>query len=166
MALFLAIPVLGGLVVLQSAVVGQIHLLGGSADLVLLALVAWAVQERVTTTWHWAVIGGLMAGIASALPFGTVLFGYLLATGLAIVLRRWVWQAPLLAMLAATFLGTIITQLIAVIALRTTGTAIPLLQSFNLVTLPSGIINLLLAIPMYAVIGDLADWLYPEVIEI
>ena len=166
MALFLAIPILGGLVVLQSAIVGQIHLLSGSADLVLLALVAWAVQERVKTTWHWAVIGGLMVGVATALPFGSVLLGYLLATGLAIVLRRWVWQAPLIAMLAATFLGTVITQLIAVFALRTTGAPIPLLQSFNLVTLPSGIINLLLAIPVYAVIGDLAAWLYPEVIEI
>jgi hypothetical protein len=40
-------------------IASRIPLLHGSADLILLALVAWALQKRVNTAWQWALIGGL-----------------------------------------------------------------------------------------------------------
>jgi len=166
MAVFLAIPLLGLLVILQSAILSQVRLLNGTVDLVLLVLVAWSVQERVKTAWHWAVIGGLLISLASALPLSASLAGYLLATGGALVLRRALWQRPLLAMVTATFLGTLITHAVTVAALRLTGTPIPLEQAINIITLPSALLNLLLAIPVYAWIGDLANWLYPQEIEL
>ena len=166
MAVFLAIPLLGLLVILQSAILSQVRLLNGTVDLVLLVLVAWSVQERVKTAWHWAVIGGLLISLASALPLSASLAGYLLATGGALVLRRALWQRPLLAMVTATFLGTLITHAVTVAALQLTGTPIPLEQAINTITLPSALLNLLLAIPVYAWIGDLANWLYPQEIEL
>ena len=166
MAVFLAIPLLGLLVILQSAILSQVRLLNGTVDLVLLVLVAWSVQERVKTAWHWAVIGGLLISLASALPLSASLAGYLLTTGGALVLRRALWQRPLLAMVTATFLGTLITHAVTVAALQLTGTPIPLEQAINIITLPSALLNLLLAIPVYAWIGDLANWLYPQEIEL
>jgi hypothetical protein len=49
--------------------------------------------------------------------------------------------------------------------LRITGTSLPFLNALNLVTLPSVVLNLLLAIPVYAIISDLAKWIYPEQLE-
>ena len=69
-------------------------------------------------------------------------------------------------MITATFLGTLITQAISVAALVINGTPIPLLEAFYMITIPSAMLNLLLAVPVYALIGDLASWLYPETIEI
>ena len=69
-------------------------------------------------------------------------------------------------MLAATFFGTLITHALTVFNLRLNETAIPILESFNIITLPSILLNLLVAVPMYALIGDLANWLYPEEIEL
>jgi len=166
MAVFIAFPILGLLVILQSAIVAQVPLLHGSADLILLALIAWGVQPRVTTSWHWTVIAAFLLSIVTALPLVTVLLAYLLVTGLTRVLRGRIWQWPLLVMLTVTFLGTLIIQLLTIVTLRITGTTIPLGASFNLITLPSALLNLLLAIPMYALIGDLASWIYPEEIEI
>jgi rod shape-determining protein MreD len=166
MPVLLAIPILGLLVILQSALASRVQLLQGTADLVLLALVAWAVQERVKTSWHWAVIAGLMMGVASALPLGAALAGYLAATGLALAFRRLIWQVPLLAMITGTFLGTVLTHAIDVAALRFNGSEIPWMQAFNLVTLPSALLNLLLAVPMYALLGDLSKAVYPEELEI
>lgn len=166
MAIIIAIPILSMLVILQSAIVSQVPLIHGTADLVLLALIAWAVQQRVTTAWYWSAIGGLLVSIASAMPPGTVLIGYLLATGVALALRQRVWEVPFLAMLTATFVGTLITQAIAIFTLNFSGTPIPWNQALNLITLPSALLNLALAIPMFALIGDLANWLYPEEIEI
>lgn len=165
MAILIAIPILGLLVIVQSAILSQIALLHGTADLVLLALVAWSVQDRVKTAWHWAVIAALLVGLVTALPIVATLLGYLAVTGMALVLRRVFWQRPLFAMIAATFAGTVILHTISILALRGLGTPLPLVESFNQITLPSALLNLLLAIPIYGVFGDLANWLYPIEIE-
>jgi len=60
----------------------------------------------------------------------------------------------------------VLAELIAVIALRVAGTPLPFWEAINLVTLPSVLLNLVLAVPFYAVFGDLAYYLYPEEIEV
>lgn len=166
MAILIAIPLLSALLVLQSAIISHITLLHGSADLLLLAVIAWALQKRVDSAWYWSIIAGLMISFVSALPFGVALIGYPLITGLALLLRHRVWQVPILAMFLATFSGTVLIQALALFALRLSGDPLPILQAFNLITLPSILLNLLLAIPAYALLGDLAGWLYPEELEV
>ena len=158
----IAIPILGGLMILQTSLISRFPLLRGTSDLVLLAIIAWALQKRVQTAWQWSVIGGLMFSLASALPAGVILLGYGLSTWLALGLRKQVWQVPLLAMFTTTFAGSLITHLVSYIALIISGDPLPALEAFNLITLPSILLNLILAIPIYALIGDLARWLYPE----
>ncbi len=166
LATLLAIPVLGALVIFQSAVISRISLLQGTADLVLLALIAWALQPQVHTAWRWTLIGGVLVNLLSGLPLGIPLLGYLTATGLALVLRKRVWQVPMLAMLVATVVGTLLSLTISWTALRITGVPLPVFQSFYLVVLPSILLNLLLALPFYTLAGDLAKWLYPQDLEI
>lgn len=165
-ALLVAIPLLGLLVMLQSAIVSQMPLIHGTADLVLLALLAWAVQERVTTAWLWTLLGGLLVTMVSALPLGVVLLGYLISTGFALIIKRRLWQIPLLAMMVTTIIGTLVTHSMAVLSLQTSGSAFQWQEGLHLVTLPSVLLNLLFAIPIYAVFSDLAKWIYPPQIEI
>jgi len=162
----MAIPILGGLLMLQSAVISRIPLLHGTADLVLLAVVAWALQERVETGWHWAILAGLLVGFISALPLVAALAGYLMTVGIVLLLRRRVWQAPILAMFVATVLGTLLMHGISFVSLRLLGTPLPWRESLNLITIPSLLLNLVLAIPIYALLSDLANWLYPEELEV
>lgn len=166
MATLLAIPILSGLMILQASLVSRIPLLQGTADLLLLAIIAWALQKRVQTAWQWCIIGGLIFGLVSELPLLVPLIGYGLATGLALYLRRRVWQTPILAMFVTTFFGTIITLSVALIALRLANIQIPVPEAINLVFFPSLLINLVLGIPVYALIGDLAKWLYPDELEV
>ena len=166
MTILAAIPVLGILIILQSTIASRIPLLHGTADLVLLALVAWAVQERVRTTWQWGLVGGLMVSLVSALSWLVAVPAYLVSAGLARLLRRQLWQMPVLAMFASVFLGTLIIHGVTFLYLRTNGTLIPVWEAFNLITIPSALLNLLLALPMYALFTDLANRLYPEDIEI
>jgi rod shape-determining protein MreD len=166
MAVLIAFPILAGLVVLQSAVLSQFPLLHGTTDLVFLALAAWASQKRVRSAWLWGVIGGIMMGYVSAIPLGVILAGYLLSIALAVLLKQRVWQSPLLAMLIVVFFGTLIIHLLSIAALRIVQAPLSLAEAINLVTLPSVLLNLLLAIPFYALFSDLAKWLYPEELEI
>lgn len=166
MATLIAIPILGLLLILQSAIVSRIPLLHGTADLVLLALVAWAVQERVRTAWQWGIIGGLLVSMVSAVPILVIMAGYLLTIVVAVLLRQRIWGVRLLGMFTATFLGTLITHALTIAALQFNGTPIPWAAALNTITLPSALLNLILVVPMYALIGDLANWIYPEEIEI
>jgi hypothetical protein len=165
MTVLLAFPILGILLVLQSAIFSQIPLLQGTTDLVLLALVAWSLQRRVQTAWQWGIIGGLLVGFVSAVPFFVFIVGYLMAVGFSLLLRQRIWQVPLLAMFIATFFGTLVVQLVTLVTLRVSGTALPIGASINLIILPSILLNLLLALPFFTIFSDLANFLYPEELE-
>ena len=140
-------------------------LLNGTADLILLFIIAWALQDRVESTWQWSFIGGVFASLYTALPFGTYLVGYFLTASVARLLKRRVWKAPFLAMLAATFIGTVIVHSVSLIARLSTGVNIPVLTALNVILLPGLLLNLLLAIPVFSIMRDMATWLYPEELE-
>jgi len=162
----LAIPLFIVLAIFQSAVVSRLPLLQGTVDLILLVVIAWALQERVRTAWQWALVAGLVVGYLSALNMVIPLIGYLLVTGVALLLRQRVWQVPILAMLAVTFLGSLIINLMTAIYLNIIGSPYPLLDTLNLIILPSTILNLILAIPIYALVKDFSEWMYPEEIDL
>ncbi len=139
-----------------------LKLLNGSADLVLLILAAWALQEQVKRAWLWGIIGGLMVGLVSGVPWYVYLAGYLTIVGIARLLTRRVWQAPLLAMFTVTLIGTLVLQMSTYLILTLSQIQIPLGDLFAKIVLPSLLLNLILAIPVYALIRNLALRIYPE----
>jgi hypothetical protein len=161
----LGILLLGMAIVLQTAVVSQITLLHGPADLILLVLLGWILHTRVEGKWQWGLIAGFLVGIASALPLWLPIGAYLLVTGLAYLLQTRVWQVPIMSLYVTTIAGTFIVQGISFLYLVVTGTPLAFSESLNLIILPSVILNSLLALPVYAVIGEVANWVYPPEIE-
>lgn len=166
MVTLFAIPLFGILAIFQSAVVSRLPLLHGTADLLLIVVIAWALQERVRTAWQWALIAGIIIGYASELNWLIPIIGYFAVTGLALLIRRRIWQVPILAMLGVTLAGTLLVNVMTALLLSIAGTPLPLIETLNLIILPSVILNLLLAIPIFALVKDLAEWLYPEKIEL
>lgn len=156
-----AVPVILLAVILQSAVISRVYLLSGIADLPLVMLAAWALQEEVDSAWHWAAATGLLVGFISGISWFVPLVGYIALVLLAQIFQRRVWQAPLLAMFSITFLGTIIVSMLSLAVLRVAGVPLPISDVLGLLTLPSVLLNMLLAIPVYAVMRDLARWVYP-----
>ena len=157
----IAFPLLGLAVILQSSAVSQVKLLSGYADLPLVLVAAWALQERVESAWHWGALTCLFVGYISSLPFPVVLIGYFGVLLLARLLQRRVWQAPLLAMFSVVFLGTLFFHLLSFLVLRFLGTPFAFGDVIGLITLPSLLLNMLLAIPMYAFMRDVSYWVYP-----
>lgn len=158
----IAFPVLGLTVILQSAIISQVKLLSGYGDLPLVLLAAWALQERVRSAWHWAIVVFVMIGYISSMPWPVLVSGYLAVVYMAQILQRRVWQAPLLAMFSVTFVGTLFMQLLSFAVLRLLGTPFSFGEAAGLVTLPSLLLNMLFAIPVYAIMRDLARWVYPS----
>jgi rod shape-determining protein MreD len=158
----IAVPVILLSVILQSAVISRVYLLSGFADLPLVVLAAWALQEEVDSAWHWAVAAGLLVGFVSGISWIVPALGYIAVVALAQIFQRRVWQAPLLAMFSITFLGTIIVSVLSLIVLRFAGVPLPIDDALGLLTLPGILLNMLLAIPVYTVMRDLARWVYPS----
>src|SRR5512142_3506551 len=139
--IILAVPILALVLMLQSVVVSSLPLLSGFADLMLLVLVAWALQERVKSAWIWTTIGAAMVAFVSAAPWYATVGGYLVVTAMVRLLRRRVWQTPILVMFVVTFFGSLISQGITMAVLIVQGTPLPIFDSLNLVILPGTLLN-------------------------
>lgn len=166
MSILLALPILGIALMVQTGIISRINLLSGSADLILAILVTWSIQERVKTAWHWAVIGGVMVGYISGLPWFIPLSGYLIVVGIGRLLHRRVWQAVLLETFAIIFFGTFGIQFLHVGYLVIMGGSFRLGDVISLIILPSTLLNLILVIPVYFLIKNFALWLYPVEVNV
>jgi rod shape-determining protein MreD len=165
-AYLISLPVLVAALMLQLAIFSQLPLLYGPTDLVLLVLIAWAIQERSRNAWFWAFLGGSLVSIISALPFGAPLVIYLVVVlGIRLVNRR-ILEFPILGMLIFTIVGTFFQHFSEIVVLFVDGRALPFSQSIVLVTLPSVLLNLLFSLPIYALVTDLARWVYPVEVQI
>lgn len=152
--------------ILQTTIFSQTRLVSGTADIILLFLAAWSLQEQVKNSWVWTVISGVLVSLVSAMPFFTPLIGYLGVVGISKGLQRRVWRTPLLAMLIVVLVGTFFQQTVYVLALIITGAPISWLESLDRVILPSALLNLIFSLPIYAIAKDLAGRISPQEVEV
>ena len=162
MSVLLSLPTLGIIAVLQSAVVSRLPLIKGTADLMLVLLVAIALQKTVTTAWQWSVVGGLLIDFVSGLPFGVFTISYLLATGLALLIRDRIWRFSFLMQLLVVLFGTLISHILAFIILFIQGGSLALGDVLQVVTLPSIILNFMLSFPVYILVQDVIGQFAPQ----
>ena len=156
----IAIPVLLLAVMLQVSAGSHIKLMMGSVDLLLVILVAWGLQN-VSDGWLWAVLGGLMLSLVSAMPFPSLLLMYIGVMMVARWFQHRMWQSPYLIMLLVTFITSWLVLAGNYLVLVLQGIELNWLTSFQQVMVPSVLLNLLIAFPAFALMRDLAEWLYP-----
>lgn len=166
MGTLLAFPIIFILLVLQTTLFSQVTLLHGSVDLVLLWVAAWSLQKQVTSAWFWTILAAIAVAYISAIPWYVPVICYPFITIIAKWINKRVWQSPLLMMFLVTIISSIVSNGLSYVALALSGVAIPLKTGLVQVMIPSVLINLLLALPVFAIARDTAQWVYPlEVVE-
>jgi len=161
MSVILSIPVLSFITVLQSAVISKLPLNRGTADLMLVVIVAITLQKSVKTAWQWSIVGGLLIDSFSGLPFGLFTTSYLITTGIAFLLRERVWQYSFLMQLLVVLSGTIIVHSLSMLVIFLQGSSLHLTTVLQAVTLPSIILNFMLSLPVFIIIQDIVQQLNP-----
>ncbi|GAB4470547.1 MAG: hypothetical protein Kow0088_03470 [Anaerolineales bacterium] len=161
MATLLAFLVFIPLLMLQIGVISSLPLIQGYPDLILLAILAWSLKPGVRTAWQWGLLGGLLMTVVSALPVGVYFAAYLLSVAMASIVRKIVWRIPFLMMLVMTILCTLLTNVLSYAFLQLIGRDLSFEFAFRAIIVPSVLYNLLLALPIYALIGELSRWVYP-----
>lgn len=152
-------------VIFQSSLLSRITLLNGTVDLILLIVAAWTLREQVEDEWVIALVAGLLVGFVSAIAIWVPIATYLSVAGFATYIKRRIWQIPLLALFTVIAAGTVISHLLSFLALILSGLSISFFETVNLILLPGLLLNLLLAIPVNGVIGEITGWLYPQALE-
>ncbi len=166
MGTLLAFPIIFILLVLQTTLFSQVTLLHGSVDLVLLWVAAWSLQKQVTSAWFWTILAAIAVAYISAIPWYVPVICYPFITIIEKWINKRVWQSPLLMMFLVTIISSIVSNGLSYVALALSGVAIPLKTGLVQVMIPSVLINLLLALPVFAIARDTAQWVYPlEVVE-
>lgn len=155
MSVLLSIPILSIIAILQSAVVSRMLINQGTADLMMVVLIAYTLQRSVTTAWQWGAVAGILADFFSGLPFGIYTISYLAIVGMGVLIRERVWRFSFLIQLLLVLIGTGITHGAALLILFFQGVTPPLSQVISLVTLPSLVLNFMLSLPVYLLTQDI-----------
>jgi hypothetical protein len=165
MSTILSIPIFLIALMLQMGVIRNFPPLIGSGDLIMLVIASWSLQERVKYPWNWSIIGGVLVALVTKMPFFVPIISYLFLTGLTKLLLNRIWQIPVLALFLMVSIGSVLQPGLALVVFQLSGNPLPLVESLGQVIFPSFFINLLLALPVYILITDLAKWIFPREIE-
>lgn len=155
MRTLLAVLLLLGATLLQVTLLPRIRMLQGSVDLVLLVLLTWMLQEDNRPDWRLGLVAGVMMGYASALPDIVLIAGYTLAALLCQLLHRRIWQVRMLTLLTSLILGTLTIHIITLGYLWLSDNPMSAGEALNFITLPTLLLNLILLLPVNALISEL-----------
>ena len=162
MAQLISIPVILLLLRLQMTVASKFTILNGFADLLIIWLSAWVVLTKIKHSWLWFLIGAISISLVSAAPWYANVIGYLSILAIGLTIKRRLWQSPLLSFFLVLISGSIIYYLLILLSIRFTGTIIGFMDGISKIILPSILLNLIVATPLYLLARDMSIWLYPQ----
>ncbi|HBO34903.1 MAG TPA: hypothetical protein DD636_09285 [Anaerolineaceae bacterium] len=150
---------------LQMSVFSQWKILSGSADIVLLFVVAWCLQDRSKRLWLLVILMAGLAGSVSALPVYIPFVVYLIVYRVSRLVQSRLMQSPLLGMLVLTFAATLLQVALNIVYLFITRVDLNFTDALVEVALPSVLLNMLLAIPVHAIVREIALYAFPKGVE-
>ncbi|MEJ2756952.1 MAG: hypothetical protein P8046_00590 [Anaerolineales bacterium] len=137
-----------------------------AADLMMLVLLSWIMHVTESAQLRWALVVGLLVGVSSALPFWLPVIGYFVLAGAVTFVQRQMWQVPIWLLLISTFVGSFLINGIDSVYLWISGVPLDLVEFLNIVILPTLVLNMLMALPVYGLVGEVAKKVYPREVEL
>lgn len=148
-SLYVGLPMLVLLVVLQASLLPYLQLGGVAPQLAVLAAISWGLQRGAAEGMVWAFFAGMMLDAFSYTPQGTTAISLMLAILAVTRLQQLLPENPVLLPVLLTGLTFAVYQLLSLIVLWLTG------HTFSW----SNITLLLPAIVLHGLLGLPAAWL-------
>jgi rod shape-determining protein MreD len=142
--IYLVVPLLVVVAILQTTLVPHLAIWGIFANLPLLVVVSWSLLRGPREGMIWGFVAGLAVDLFSGAPLGAstlalIAVGALAGLGAATVFRAHI-ALPLLAM----FLATIVYDLLFLLVVGISGYPVAWLESLYRLILPSAVLNAVL----------------------
>lgn len=161
MTYLIGIPAFAILAILQSSLVSHLRLIEGRPDLVMLAVVAWALTGRGREAMILGFAGGLFLDVFSAVPLGVSAAALVIVAVIASYSEGQFWGINPIMQLAAVLVGSVVYNSVIIFTLVATGQPLDLQLALGRIVLPSLFVNLILALPMVQLTEGLHNWLHP-----
>lgn len=116
--LYLAIPLMAVIAVLQSTVLPRIPIFGIVPQLWLVATLAWTLLHGIRDGLIWALVGGILIDLFSASPLGTTALALMAAVAVVTLVQRSLPQNRTLIPILLTILGTFVFWFVYLLLLR------------------------------------------------
>jgi len=157
----IGIPTIALLAILQTSLVSHLRLLEGRPDLVLLAVVAWALTGRGQEAMILGFAGGLFLDAFSAVPLGVSSAALVIVAAIASYSEGQFWGINPIMQLAAVLVGSGVYYLVIILTLFAIGQPLDLQLALGRIVLPGVFVNLLLALPTVQLAEGLDNLLHP-----
>lgn len=162
MGYLIGIPFLAALAVVQSSLLSHLRFLDGRPDLILLAVVGWALTGRSLEALFWGFVGGLFLDLLSEIPVGVTSGVMVLVAVVITVSEGRFWGAHPLLRLAAVLVASVLLHGISFGSLILSGRPFDFNLAFSRIMLPSIFLNVLLALPAVEVAESVEGFLFPS----
>ncbi len=149
--------------ILQVGIISDIHLIQGTADLVLLIYIAWSINKRTKNNLELALIAGMLMSFVTAIPYYIVIPAYVAVFFLNRVIILKFFDISILKTAISILISTLgYLGLSYVYLWIMKGTTISIQDAFGMVIVPSMLLNIAFSLPVFAVMREVIAILYPE----
>jgi rod shape-determining protein MreD len=142
--IYLVVPLLAVIALIQSTIVPHLSIWGVFADLPLLVVVSWGLLAGPREGILWGFIAGFAVDLFSGAPFGAATLAMMTVGFLSGLGETAVFRAQLALPLLIAFLATLLYDLIFLLIVRMSGTTVAWVDSLFRLILPSAILNVVL----------------------
>ena len=144
MTIYLVVPLLAVVAILQSTLVSHFRIWGVFADLPLLIVVSWGVLRGPREGLIWGFVAGLMLDLYSGAPFGAATFGLMAVGFLSGLGKSAVFRSQIALPMLTVLLATVIYDIIFLIVVWISGYPVAWLDSLFRLVFPSAVLNTVL----------------------
>ena len=124
----------------------------GQLNLVMLLALAWSIRSDLTSGFIWALVGGILLDLYSAIPIGASSAALMIIVYAANGAARQLYRMRIVTLLAMTLLATLFLQVYTYCALLLLGLSYDIPMMIRLVYMPTLLYNLAGALPIYAIV--------------
>jgi rod shape-determining protein MreD len=118
LTIYIAVPLMLLLVVLQAAVLPRFPVLGVAPQLLLLVVLAWTLLHGLAEGMLWALVAGLLLDLFSTSPLGVTTLAMMAAMAVAALIQRSFPGSRLLLPIVLAFVTTAVFWTVNVFLLR------------------------------------------------
>jgi len=146
---YLVVPLLFIVALVQSTIVPHLSIWGVFADLPLLFVVSWSLLRGSREGAVWGFVAGVAVDLFSGAPFGAATLSLIVAGLLGGLGQATVYRTHLVLPVIVMFLATIVYDLLFLLIVQISGQSADWLGSLFRLILPSAMLNAVLTPPIF-----------------
>lgn len=163
-SVYIAIPLLTVLAVLETAVLSRLPLFGQIPQLPFLVALSWGLLRDLEEGVIWAFVGGLIVDLFSVGPTGLTALVWLISIALALLLAQSFPSSRVILPVLISALATILYLVLHMLLLRLFGYQTTLAMAAAL--LPVALLHAVLILPVYWLMYTVEKRLFPRRVQV